>query len=429
MKTYNLVKPYIIFISFLFVLTGCTIKNPTEKIKATTGAYFASEPKIEYKNNVEIENDFIKETYAEFSNISNSTLYIDINDNIEEILVSYFNPKVYTYKEDNVNKFYIDYDKDKIREYAKKLSKKYRVEPINPIAVVNEDGISFSEGEFGLEFDENNLYKNLYNTLKKNENYVKIESKEIKPKYYKKDLREISDLLGTISTSLGNSSENRIQNLTIAANAINNSIIMPDETFSVNKKLGDFTYSKGYVDAPVLVNGVLTNDIAGGVCQISSTLYNAVLESELEVVERKNHSSIVKYLPAAFDATLANGIIDFKFKNNTDYPIVILASVTNGEVRVSIYGKETRPKNRSILYWNDLVKEIDETEYDYILDYNKEANYKEVTQEPKNGYVYHLYKSVYVDGVNVSNEFVNESVYKSRKGKIVLGENSYKTLD
>lgn len=422
-------KTILLILFFITILSGCDNAEYIDTAKATTKAYFSNEPKIKYEYSEKVEDDFLKESFTEFSQVNGSTIDIYLDDNLESKNVSYFNPKVYTYKEKNENRFYIDFDRDKIKKLAEELAKKYEVSPIEPIAIIGNGEIEFSESEFGVEFDSEKLEENLYNALKNNEKYVKIESKEINPKYYKKDLREISDLLGTISTSLGDSTKNRIQNLTIASNEINNVILMPDETFSMNEILGDFTYDKGYVDAPVLINGVLTNDIAGGVCQISSTLYNTVLEAELEVVERKNHSSPVKYLPAGFDATLANGIIDFKFKNNTENPIVILASITDGNANVSIYGKEYRPKNRTIAYWSDFVKEIDETEYEYVLDYNKDADYKKITQEPKKGSVYYLYKSIYIDGVNVSNEFIDESLYKSRKGKIVLGENSYKKLN
>ncbi len=201
---------------------------------------------------------------------------------------------------------------------------------------------------------------------------------------------------------------------------------MPGETFSMNEVLGDFTYDKGYVDAPVIVNGILTNDIAGGVCQISSTLYNAVLYAELEIIERKNHSTIVKYLPGGFDATLVNGVIDFKFKNNTNAPIVIISVVTNEKVTVNVYGKDERPMNRELKFWSEKTEVLEETGYDYTLDATKDPEYKETVTEPKEGYIYKVYKDVYVDGEKVSSELVNESKYKARKGKIVLGENAYK---
>ncbi len=413
-----------ILMFFSMVLSSCgeTIDNS----KAVTKAYFKSEEPIKYEYKKEVEDDFLKKSYADFDSVKNATIDLDLDGTIITYKVAEFNPKVYTDKVANENQFYIEYDKERINSVAKDLSKKYSLQPVEPYFNLVNGKLKSFEGKSGFIFDIEEINKNLYNALKNREKYVKIESKIKKPKYEVNDLREISDLLGIFSTSLGDSSEGRKQNLTVASNCINNKIVMPNETFSMNEVLGDFTYDKGYVDAPVIVSGVLTNDIAGGVCQISSTLYNAVLHAELKVVERTNHSGLVKYLPGGFDATLATGVIDFKFKNNTKTPIAIISVVTEDKVIVSIYGREERPTNRTLKFWSEKTEVIKETGYDFTLDESQEPDYKKTVSEPKEGYIYKLYKTIYIDGEEVSTELVNESKYKSRKGKIVLGENAYK---
>ncbi len=419
-------KKSVLLLLFLGILTSCSSKNPIDETKVVTKAYFASEKPIKYEYKKEVENDFLKTSYADFETVNNSSIDIYLDDMIFTYNVSEFNPKVYTEKKDNENTFYIDYDKEKISKVAKELSFDHSIQPSEPYFNLKNGELEIYEGKAGVIFDSEEINKNLYNALKNREKYVKIESKIKNSKYSVKDLREISDLLGTFSTSISDSSDGRIQNLTVASNRINNKIIMPNETFSMNDVLGDFTYEKGYVDAPVIFNGILTNDIAGGVCQISSTLYNAVLYAELKVIERTNHSGLVKYLPGGYDATLATDIFDFKFKNNTKAPIVIISVVTDEKVVVSLYGKEERPTNRKLKFWSEQTEVIKETGYDYTLDDSQEPDYKKTVSEPKDGYVYKLYKTVIVDGKEVSTELVNESKYKSRKGKIVLGENAYK---
>lgn len=409
------------------MLTGCNNNEILDNTKATTSAYFSTQPKIKYERQKEIIDENVKNSYTEFETINNSTIDIELDGVVETVSVSKFNPKVYTDSEGNKNQFYIDYDKEKISQFAKEINKKYSVKAIEPTVNVVNGTLEFTEGANGKKFNEEKFCENLYIALKNREKYVKIESDTKTPKCNIEDLRQISGSLGTFSTKLGESTENRIKNLTVASNSINNVIVMPNETFSMNEVLGDISYDKGYVDAPVIINGVTTKDIAGGVCQISSTLYNAVLNAELTIVERKNHSSMVKYVPAGLDATLVNGVIDFKFKNNTDVPVVIVSSVANGNVTVSIYGKDERPENRKIKFWSEKVEVIEETGYDISLDDTKDPNYKETVFEPKNGYVYEVYKTVFVDDVKVSTELVNKSKYKPRKGKIVVGKEAYKT--
>ncbi len=417
----------------LLLLSSCGYENNKQTgldLDESVVETFAKPKPIKYQNQKEIDNEFLKYTYTEFQKVNNSVFNIEIiglEDNINlEVKVSSFNPTVHTTKDDNVNNFYIDYNKDKILELSTEISQKYSILPVEPIFNITNGRLDISESKTGKQINFESLSKKIYYALKNNEKYVKIEVEDSYPQYTKQDLREISETLGIFTTSIGNSSQNRIQNLTVASNNINNVIIEPNEIFSMNDVLGDFTYEKGYVDAPVIINGVLSNDIAGGVCQVTSTLYNAVLLSELEVVERRNHSSQVNYVPSGFDATIVKGVIDFKFKNTTNYPIVILSSVSSGKVQVLICGKKAQPTNKVVRFYSEKVKDVSTDKYDVVLDVNKEPNFRQVVQEPKNGSVYRVYKKTFVDDVEVSNEIVNESYYKERAGKIVVGEEVYK---
>ncbi len=145
------------------------------------------------------------------------------------------------------------------------------------------------------------------------------------------------DLLGTYSTKYVNN-PNRTTNLKLAASKINSTVIMPGETFSFNKIVGKRTKAAGYKDAAIFVNGGVEDGLAGGICQISTTLYNAVTFANLEVTERRNHSLLASYAQPGRDATVVWGSSDLKFVNTRNYPIKIYFSVSDGIAKCSIYG-------------------------------------------------------------------------------------------
>lgn len=145
------------------------------------------------------------------------------------------------------------------------------------------------------------------------------------------------DLLSEFSTNYNSSNKNRTTNLILAANKINGTVLMPGETFSYNKVVGERTIEAGYKEAPIYVNGKVENGLGGGICQITTTLYNAALYANLDIIERSNHQFIPSYSNASRDATVVYGVIDFKFKNNKDYPIKITCSVSNGIANFKIF--------------------------------------------------------------------------------------------
>ena len=149
------------------------------------------------------------------------------------------------------------------------------------------------------------------------------------------------DMLSTYSTRYSTSDRDRTTNLQLAAEKINGTVLMPGETFSYNQVVGERTIAAGYKEAPIYVEGEVVDGLGGGICQITSTLYNAVLYANLEIVERSNHQFVPSYVTASRDATVVYGSIDFKFKNNRDYPIKIVCSVSGGIARFDIYGLRT----------------------------------------------------------------------------------------
>ncbi len=206
------------------------------------------------------------------------------------------------------------------------------------------------------------------------------------PNIFVKDLNIFPDILSTFSTNYVNN-PNRTINLMIASEKINGTVIMPGETFSFNQVVGERTIAGGYKNAAIFVNGEVEDGLAGGICQISSTLYDAVIGANLEITERHNHSKLTSYLSGGKDATVVWGRYDFQFKNNREYPIKVEMSVQNGVATATICGIKTNE------------------EYDT----NIESQCIGVSGVYT---IYHAYKVYYQNGVEVKREFLSRDLYK-----------------
>ena len=188
------------------------------------------------------------------------------------------------------------------------------------------------------------------------ENHIIIaEDKYIQPKFFWENMNveNISSIflykIGTYSSEYNESNCNRATNIKLSAQKINNYILMPGDEFSFNKILGERTEQAGYKLAPAYLSGKIVNEYGGGICQTSSTLYNAVLLANLEVTSRTGHFFSPSYIPIGRDATVSWGTLDFKFKNNKNYPIKICASSINGIVKVDILGIEQESEYEIII--------------------------------------------------------------------------------
>lgn len=287
-------------------------------------------------------------------------------------------------------------------------------------SIKKENGnLVITDGQDGSIIDQEQLKRNLESILNLDENEIQLYYVESSPEYTRDDFSNFQ-VIGSYSTNYNVYDTGRNQNLAQACNKINNSVVYPGEVFSTNDHYGETTIENGYAVAHVIVDNELVDGVGGGVCQVSTTLYNAVLRAELEIVERRNHSLQVGYAPIGFDATLANPYIDFKFRNNYDTPILVTAGLGNGTLTVSIYGKENRDPNRSIKF-RSITTSTNEAgevrEDDDTLEEGKEV--VEVT--PINGQVVETYKDIYQDGELVDTQFVAKSNYSTRDAVIKVG--------
>ena len=226
-------------------------------------------------------------------------------------------------------------------------------------------------------------------------------------------------LISSFSTKYDASNKNRSQNLAIAAGKINGTVLMPGEEFSFNQIVGKRTIQEGYKDAKIYQNGKVVDGLAGGICQISSTLYNAAVMANLEIVERRNHSFTTSYVKAGKDATVVYGVIDFKFKNSRTYPIKIEATVNSGIAEFKIHGIQEEVEY-DIQLAPVVTASIPYTTQ-YIPDTTLVPGQQVVVQGGGNGCKVSTYKETRLDGKLISRELVSTDTYSAMTAIIRVG--------
>lgn len=243
---------------------------------------------------------------------------------------------------------------------------------------------------------------------------------------------QVTFLSTSAETSFSGSSSNRIYNIQKGADLMNGYVLKPGETFSTNGVLGTRTLANGWKMANAYVSGTTEEQAGGGVCQLSSTLYNAVVKADLEIVSRRNHSMPVSYMRKGLDATInsVGNIIDFKFKNNTDSDVVIFAWTSGKTLHFKLYRCEfatdeydeirlTSEKIDTIYPSGEMVEELDPT---------LPVGSEEIVVERKNGERWQSYKNYYKDGKLVKTEKLAVSTYSAFDGKKLVGPSPSPTL-
>lgn len=247
---------------------------------------------------------------------------------------------------------------------------------------------------------------------------VKLVSVQDEPQITRKDLEVIQDTLGTFTTYCG-SGGGRVQNIVSGAGHINGAVIMPGDEYSANAAMEPYTFENGYAEAGSYENGKVVQSMGGGICQVSTTLYNAVLLSELEVTQRQPHSMLVDYVKPSMDAAIAGTYKDLKFKNNTKYPIYIEGYVGGGNITFTIYGKDERTQGREVEYVSETLSSQSPTKKFEAS--GAALGTMQKGGSPHTGKVARLWKVVRENGVEVSREVINNSTYNMSPIVISVG--------
>jgi vancomycin resistance protein YoaR len=317
------------------------------------------------------------------------------------------------------------YDSESIQAIVEGCGEAFDQEKINYTLTKTDAGFTVSDGQTGYLVDQpasvTVIENYIQSGLNTDNNVVSLTIKEDLPKGSYEELSQVKDVLGTYTTSYKTSGSSRSANVANGCRLINGSTIYPGDEFSVLDTITPFTEANGYYPAGSYLNGLVVESIGGGICQVSTTLYNAVLLSELEVTERHNHSMIVNYVSPSADAAIAeSGGKNFKFVNNTEHPIYIEGYTTSDKhITFTIYGVETRPAGRTVAYESEVLETTPASADQFVVDGSQALGYVG-TQSAHLGYKAQLWKIVTENGVT-TREVVNSSTYKMVPKIITIG--------
>jgi len=251
-------------------------------------------------------------------------------------------------------------------------------------------------------------------------NEIELVTDVVEPRGNEEELAQVTDLLGSFSTDFSTSGAGRAKNVTNGCSKINGTILYPGDSFDMAKTVSPFTQENGYELAGAYQNGTTVESFGGGICQVATTLYNAVIRAELEITMRFNHSMLVSYVQPSMDAAIAGDYKDLRFKNNLDAPVYIEGYCSGGVIYFNVYGKETRPANREISFESETVSTTD-PETKFNLDSSLAIGYWSVDQSAHTGCVAQLWKIVKVDGEQQSRDLFNKSNYQASPKIITIG--------
>ena len=313
----------------------------------------------------------------------------------------------------------INYDKNKLKAEMEKIAKEIDVDVKDATLDISGEKVKVIPDSDGLKMDISKSMENFDNQTKKGNYKNELVVKATPAKVKKEQLANIDTNLGTYSTTFKTSQINRSINIKLATDNISNVLLMPGETFSFNKHTGKRSKENGYKSAPVIMEGEMEEDYGGGVCQVSSTLYNSVLYSGLEIVNVKNHTIPSSYVPKGRDATVADSGIDFLFKNNLKHPVYIKNYVSGNQIVCNIYGSAEDKQNITI---STKLDGVSQTTMKRVNDPTMPKGKEKVDKSGRNAYSVSTYRTFNdANGKKIKTEKIANSYYPKKEGIILVG--------
>lgn len=312
----------------------------------------------------------------------------------------------------------ITYDEKKLNKYLMELNKKIYKKPKNATIRINNGQIIITKEKNGYKLNKDKLKNTLV------EKIVNMDCSEeiipiitIKPVYLYEDLSKIDTVIGRFETYFNSQNYNRSTNIKLAASATTNILLNQGEVFSFNSNIQNSDIGKYLKEAPVIINGKSEKGRGGGMCQVSSTIYNAALYSGMSIISVRNHSIPSPYIEKGRDATVSGGIIDLKFKNNYKTPVYIYNQVMGNKIVCTIYGNKRDKQDIEII--TEITDEINNR----IIRKNSEKydlGVKTIEQEGRKGYKVKTYR-VYKNDFGNKSEYIGESYYPPQDKIIIYG--------
>jgi vancomycin resistance protein YoaR len=304
-----------------------------------------------------------------------------------------------------------EYNRDLVLALVEKIEKDINQESKDATFDFNGGNFNVTEERIGIKLKKSELINLLVDNMYELEDInLPVEIKE--PKVTKELLSRINGVIGEFSTSFKGSSYGRIQNIKVSAKRLSDLLILPGDEISYNEMVGPINSETGFMEAPVIINGELTPGMGGGVCQTSTTLYNALLLADITIVERHPHSIAASYVPKGTDGAVAQGYLDLKFRNDFDFPIYTFSKVVGNNLYFYIYG-DTKAKDYTIKIEPEIVETIP-YKVKEIYDPNAEPGSRVMTQEGRTGYKVRTFKSIIKDGKVVDRYQITFDYYREK---------------
>ncbi len=383
-------------------LSGLTMEEAKEKLlyHVNENRYFV----LSYENKeilidknilgVEYEiDDLVKDAYnvgRDRDVISNIKTKVSLSKGNKIVI-----PLSYKYNIKNIDKLIEDCNKD------------IYVNPIDATIQIVDGEISITKETYGKKLDKSKLKRDIiYNIKNLNSSDIKACIEILSPKYKYDELKKIDTVLGTFETYFNSSNKNRVNNIEVAALATSNLIIGQNERFSFNNALKNIR--KNLKEAPIIKNGKTDKGLGGGICQVSTTIYNAALYSNMNIIEVNNHSIPSLYITKGRDATVSDGYLDFIFENKNQTPILIYNQVLNNKIVSSIYGSIEDKKDIEIE--TKIVKVLKNKQI-CKNDYNLKNGLKIIEQKGRLGYSVNTFRIYKENQKIIKKELINTSYY------------------
>lgn len=315
------------------------------------------------------------------------------------------------------------YDEKTVERFVAYLSSVLDVPAVNSSITMVDNQIVYTDEIPGRGVDKSALITAILDTDPLSGKTVSIPLMDLEPTITKEMLQSQFVLRGSYTTSFSDSTKNRKYNIRYGAEKINGIILKPGDVFSANATLGKRTKANGWKNAGAYESGEVVQQPGGGVCQLSSTLYNAALYADLKIVDRRNHSMPVHYVAKGRDATInsVGNPIDFKFENNTSGDIIVIAYTTGNTLHMEIYGVpfETDEYDRIEIRTKQTGSTPIKTVYEY--DDTKSVSYSKTTSNGSKGYTVRTYKDYYKGDILVKTDDLGVSTYKMFPKKVTVG--------
>ena len=308
----------------------------------------------------------------------------------------------------------LTYDEAKLKEFEDKINTEVEVPAIDASISINYGEKHITPEVIGKKIDTEELHTKLVACIDPDPNKVETVSLELQdysPKITAEALNKIDGILGSFSGSYINDGSGRVTNMRLATGYINGTLLMPGDEFSYNKTIKDTTPENGYEKANTYVGSEVVPDYGGGVCQISTYLYRAVITSNIRSTIRYNHSMMVGYSEPSLDATVFEGDIDYRFVNTYNSPVYIEGYMTGNSITFNVYGNTEEKGNKTYELVNNVLEK-----YDYTTEYVDDPTLEEGKTVTKlngaAGYKSEGYLITYENGVEVNRELISTDIYQ-----------------